>query len=153
MARLLLAVQNVEASREGQCRERSGTMDCQEPELMRQVPSPEVAGSGLFARFLAAEGVGMSNPALGYVFATLAALVSGVSVYVNSLGVRTFADPVLYTALKDGFVGIMLLVPLSFLSGRRTDYRRLDRRAWAWMFALAITAVVRHSRCSTVDSS
>jgi drug/metabolite transporter (DMT)-like permease len=73
------------------------------------------------------------------VFAALAALISGVSVYVNSVGVRTFTDPVLYTALKDGFVGILLLVPLALSPGWRAEYRRLDRRTWAWMVALALT--------------
>jgi drug/metabolite transporter (DMT)-like permease len=93
----------------------------------------------LFARFLAVEAAGRRSPPLGYVFAALAALISGVSVYVNSLGVRTFTDPVLYTALKDGFVGILLLVPLAFSPGWRAEYRRLDRRTWAWIVALALT--------------
>jgi drug/metabolite transporter (DMT)-like permease len=66
-------------------------------------------------------------------------VISGVSVYVNSLGVRSFSDPVLYTALKDGLVGLVLLVPLLFSAGWRAEYRRLDRRDWGWMVALALT--------------
>jgi drug/metabolite transporter (DMT)-like permease len=81
----------------------------------------------------------MSRVRFGYACASLAAAVSGVSVYVNSLGVKSFADPVLYTALKDGFVGLLLLLPLAFSSGWRADYRRLDRKTWAWMVALALT--------------
>jgi drug/metabolite transporter (DMT)-like permease len=77
--------------------------------------------------------------ALGYVLAALAATISGVSVFVNNLGVRTFADPVLYTALKDGLVGLVLLVPLVLSASRRAEYRRLDRKTWVWMVALALT--------------
>jgi drug/metabolite transporter (DMT)-like permease len=75
----------------------------------------------------------------GYAFAAVAATISGVSVFVNSLGVRSFADPVLYTALKDAFVGLVLLIPLCFSSARRTEYRRLDLRTWIWLVALALT--------------
>src|SRR5438105_4445984 len=100
---------------------------------------PESPGSGLFARFLANEAAGSRSPRLGYGFATAAAAVSGVSVYVNSLGVRSFDDALLYTALKDGFVGLLLLGPLLVSTGWRADYQRLDRRRWAWMVALALT--------------
>lgn len=99
----------------------------------------EAPGSGLFVRFFKGEAVGKRSAAFGYIFAALAAVISGVAVYVNSLGVKTFSDPVLYTALKDGFVGLVLLVPLVFSAGWRADYRRLDRKTWAWMIALALT--------------
>lgn len=96
-------------------------------------------GTGLFVRFFTPERTGRTNPAFGYVFAILAAAVSGVSVYVNSLGVKTFSDPVLYTALKDGVVGAILLAPLLVSSGWRAEYRKLSARTWAWMIALALT--------------
>ena len=83
--------------------------------------------------------MGKRSPALGFAFATLAAVISGVSVYVNSLGVRAFSDPVLYTALKDGCVGIVLLVPLLASPVWRAEYRRMDARTWAWIVALALT--------------
>ncbi|MDE3075064.1 MAG: DMT family transporter, partial [Chloroflexota bacterium] len=107
---------------------------------MAGVAAPvEAPGSGLFVRFFRSEAVGKRSPALGYLFAVLAAVVSGVAVYVNSLGVGTFSDPILYTALKDGLVGVILLVPLIFSPGWRAEYWRLDRRTWAWMVALALT--------------
>jgi drug/metabolite transporter (DMT)-like permease len=99
----------------------------------------EAPGTGLFVRFVRSEALHRRSAAFGYVFAALAAVISGVAVYVNSLGVKTFSDPVLYTALKDGFVGIVLLVPLLFSAGWRAEYRRLDRKTWAWMIALALT--------------
>jgi len=80
-----------------------------------------------------------SNVRLGYLLAALAAAISGVSVYVNALGVQSFSDPILYTTLKDGLVGLALLVPLAVSRSRRADYRRLDRRTWGWMVALALT--------------
>lgn len=101
--------------------------------------APEAPGSGLFVRFFGGEAAGKINPSFGYLFAALAAAVSGVSVYVNSLGVKSFSDPVLYTALKDGFVGAVLLLPLVFSSGWRREYRRLTRRTWLWLVLLALT--------------
>jgi drug/metabolite transporter (DMT)-like permease len=101
--------------------------------------SAEAPGTGLFVRFVRSEAVLARSPRLGYLCAAIAAVISGVAVYVNSLGVKTFSDPVLYTALKDGFVGLVLLVPLTLSAGWRAEYARLDRRTWAWMIALALT--------------
>lgn len=101
--------------------------------------SAEGPGTGLFVRFFTREGSNKRSANFGYLFAALAAVISGVAVYVNSLGVKTFSDPVLYTALKDGFVGLVLLVPLVFSAGWRAEYRRLDAKTWAWMIALALT--------------
>lgn len=99
----------------------------------------EAPGTGLFVRFFRSEADHRRSASFGYLFAAVAAVISGVAVYVNSLGVKTFSDPVLYTALKDGLVGLVLLVPLIFSAGWRAEYRRLDRRTWAWMIALALT--------------
>ena len=96
-------------------------------------------GTGLFVRLFKGELAGRRSPYFGYVFAIFAAVISGVSVYVNSLGVKTFSDPVLYTALKDGVVGVILLFPLVVSSGWRGEYRRLSPKTWAWMIALALT--------------
>lgn len=105
-----------------------------------RLEAPRVeASSGPFVRVSDEEEAGRRRPAFGYLCAVLAAIISGVAVYVNSLGVKTFSDPVLYTALKDGVVGLVLLVPLAFSSRRRADYQRLSRKTWAWMIALALT--------------
>jgi drug/metabolite transporter (DMT)-like permease len=97
------------------------------------------AGAGLFVRFFSGEQAGRRSPYFGYAFAILAAVISGVSVYVNSLGVKQFSDPVLYTALKDGVVGVILFVPLLVSPGWRGEYRKLSPRTWAWMIALALS--------------
>jgi len=90
-------------------------------------------------RYLAHEAGGLRSGTLGYVLAVAAACISGLFVFVNSLGVRAFADPVLYTTLKDGLAGLVLLVPLCFSAGWRAEYRRLDVRTWVWLVALALT--------------
>lgn len=97
------------------------------------------SGTGLFVRFFSGERAGRRSPYFGYAFAILAAVISGVSVYVNGLGVRQFSDPVLYTALKDGVVGVILFVPLLVSPGWRGEYRKLSPKTWAWMIALALT--------------
>lgn len=79
------------------------------------------------------------NPRLGYTFAVLAAVISGVSIYVNSFGVKLFHDATVYTLLKNGVVGLILLVALLFAASRRAEYRRLNRRQSAWLIALALT--------------
>ncbi len=107
--------------------------------MTSSVEAVEGPGSGLFVRLFEYESTGQRSAAFGYTFAALAAAISGVSVYVNSLGVRSFSDPILYTALKDAFVGLVLLIPLAFLPGWRAEYQRLDRKTWAWMIALALT--------------
>ncbi len=107
--------------------------------MTSKLEAVEGPGSGLFVRLFRHEAVGQQSAAFGYAFAALAAAISGISVYVNSLGVRSFSDPILYTALKDGFLGLVLLIPLAFSSGWRAEYQRLDRKTWAWMIALALT--------------
>ena len=79
------------------------------------------------------------NPRLGYTFAVLAAIISGVSIYVNSFGVKLFHDATLYTMLKNSVVGLVLVVALLFVASRRAEYRRLNGRQSAWLVALALT--------------
>ena len=68
---------------------------------------------------------GIQDPRRGYALAVLNMVVSGVAIYVNSLGVRTFTDPVLYTSLKNALVGVAFLVPLAVSSRARAAYVRL----------------------------
>lgn len=80
-----------------------------------------------------------SRPRLGYGFAVLAAIISGISIYVNSFGVKLFHDATLYTLLKNGVVGLVLLVVLVVLPARRAEFARLNRAQSGWLVALAIT--------------
>lgn len=80
----------------------------------------------------------MRHPRLGYVFAILNAVISGVAVYVSSLAVGTFHDAVLYTSLKNAVVGVLLLIPLAVLARERRRYRELRSRDWAWLLGVAV---------------
>jgi drug/metabolite transporter (DMT)-like permease len=53
----------------------------------------------------------VTDPRRGYVLAVVNMLISGAAIFVNSLGVKMFADSTLYTALKNCLVGVVLLVP------------------------------------------
>jgi drug/metabolite transporter (DMT)-like permease len=79
-----------------------------------------------------------TNPNLGYLFAVLNALVSGIAVYVNSQGVRLFSDSTLYTMLKNTVAGVALLLPVLFFARCRAELRRLGAGQWSWLLLLAL---------------
>lgn len=80
----------------------------------------------------------MRTAAIGYRLALLAAVISGFSIYVNSFAVRMVPDATLYTTLKNGVAGVVLLVPVILLAKRRAEVMHLSRRDAAWLAALAI---------------
>jgi drug/metabolite transporter (DMT)-like permease len=80
----------------------------------------------------------LSGPRRGYVYAGLNAVISGVAIYVNSLGVHLFADSTLYTTLKNAVVGVALLLPVLLLSQQRAELARLTRRQWGYLLLLAL---------------
>ncbi len=79
-----------------------------------------------------------ANPRLGYALAALNMLISGVAIFVNSLGVKMFSDSTLYTALKNSVVGVAFLVPLAVSAGSRADWRRLGARQWLLLIAVSL---------------
>lgn len=79
-----------------------------------------------------------SNPRLGYAFAVLNMLISGVAIYVNSLGVRLFSDSTLYTFLKNAIVGVALIIPVLVSRERRREYTRLKRREWVLLVLVSL---------------
>lgn len=81
---------------------------------------------------------GPNNARAGYTLAVLSAAASGLAVYVNSIGVKVFADSTLYTTLKNAVVGIALVMPLLFVAGHRRDFARLTLRQWGLLITLAI---------------
>jgi drug/metabolite transporter (DMT)-like permease len=78
------------------------------------------------------------DPNLGYVFAVLNALVSGIAIYVNSQGVKLFSDSTLYTTLKNTVAGVALLLPVLFFARCRAELRHLGARQWGWLLLLAL---------------
>lgn len=75
---------------------------------------------------------------IGYWFAALNAVISGIAIYVNSLGVKLFADSTLYTTLKNSVVGVALIIPVLALASQRTEARRLTPRQWGSLLLLAL---------------
>jgi drug/metabolite transporter (DMT)-like permease len=80
----------------------------------------------------------MRSSATGYRLALLAALISGASIFVNSVAVRAIPDATLYTTLKNGVTGVLLLLPLLVLASRRAEVLKLGARDAAWLAALAV---------------
>ena len=89
-------------------------------------------------RIVASATPGQANPRRGYYFAVLNAIISGVAIYVNSIGVRMFSDSTLYTTLKNAVVGIALLVPVLVLARHRAELGKLSGRQWGALVALAV---------------
>lgn len=73
----------------------------------------------------------------GVGLALITALISGVSVFVNSYGVKQVPDAAVYTTLKNG-VAAVLLVGLALLVTRRSEVRALDRRSWLGLGVIGI---------------
>jgi drug/metabolite transporter (DMT)-like permease len=82
----------------------------------------------------------ISSRRTGYALAASSAAISGLAVYVNSLGVRMFADSTLYTTLKNAVVGIALVTPLLFIARRRHELARLSLGRWSLLIALALVS-------------
>ncbi|HEY5100754.1 MAG TPA: DMT family transporter [Gaiellaceae bacterium] len=81
----------------------------------------------------------MTTRANGIALAFVAALVSGVSIYVNAHAVRHFGDATVYTTAKNAVAGVLLLA-LLVIAPRRKEAAR-PRLAHHWP-ALAAVAIV-----------
>ncbi len=79
------------------------------------------------------------DPRVGYYFAALNAIISGFAIYINSLGVKMFHSSTLYTTLKNGVVGLALLLPFFFIQANRAEIRRLTARQWWLLSLIALT--------------
>lgn len=72
----------------------------------------------------------------GIALATVTALISGVSVFVNGLIVKEFADPVVLTGARNALVGAAL-VAILLVTGGWAEIRGLSGRASGAMLAIA----------------
>ena len=79
----------------------------------------------------------MSTRATGIALAFVSAVISGVSIYVNGLGVKHFPDATVYTTAKNGIAGVLLLVALAAARPRRA-LRVPPRRAALPLLVVAI---------------
>jgi drug/metabolite transporter (DMT)-like permease len=81
----------------------------------------------------------MTDRGKGVALAFGAACISGVSVYLNSLAVRAFGDPILYTSAKNVVaVSILILAAAALASRRGTPIFVLPARSRDWLALLAI---------------
>lgn len=72
---------------------------------------------------------------VGLAFA--AALVSGVSIFVNAFAVRQLPDAAVYTTLKNG-VAAILLAGLAALTVRPTRVRTMSRASWIRLLVIGV---------------
>jgi drug/metabolite transporter (DMT)-like permease len=73
----------------------------------------------------------------GVALAFVVALISGVSVFINSYAVKQVPDAAVYTTLKNG-VAALILIGLAALVVRGAEVRALDRRSWAGLAVIGI---------------
>ncbi len=84
----------------------------------------------------------MTTRATGVAIAFVTAVVSGVSVYVNSKGVSHFDDATVYTTAKNAIAGLLLValalpILMTRPAGGRRHARPENRREWLGLVVLA----------------
>ena len=73
----------------------------------------------------------------GIALAVGAALISGLAIYLNAFAVKQVPDAAVYTTLKNG-VAAALLCGLVLARGGVSDIRRIERRHWPAVLAVAV---------------
>jgi drug/metabolite transporter (DMT)-like permease len=73
----------------------------------------------------------------GVALALVTAAISGVSIFVNAFAVKQLPDPAVYTTLKNGIAGL-LLVALAIGTTRPAAVRAVPRRSWGWLAVVGI---------------
>ncbi len=92
----------------------------------------------MIARIRALEARGHRRT-IGMGLAALTALVSGFSVFVNASAVRAFADPVLFTTLKNGVAAVVLAtIALVVVDRAPSRVRRLEPRSVAGLALIGV---------------
>jgi len=84
----------------------------------------------------------MTARARGIALAFVAALVSGVSIYVNGHAVKHFGDATVYTTAKNAVAGVLLLALAFAVPARRTRAPSTSRRTRErWLAYVAVAAI------------
>jgi len=73
----------------------------------------------------------------GIIFAIIAAIISGFSIFYNKLVVVKGVDPLIFNILKNGGVGIILTV-LLITSRKITKLKALSRKQWISLLLIAV---------------
>jgi len=81
----------------------------------------------------------MSRTRIGIILAAATAVISGVSVFVNSYAVKELSDPGVFTTLKNGAAALALVaVTVPVFVARRRTFPRLARRDFGTLTLIAI---------------
>lgn len=75
--------------------------------------------------------------ATGMVIAAGAALISGLSIYLNAFAVKQLPDPAIFTALKNAMAAMILLAVVLGLGAAR-GLGRIERRHWPAVLAVGV---------------
>jgi hydrogenase assembly chaperone HypC/HupF len=73
----------------------------------------------------------------GVLLALGTAAISGVSIFVNASAVKQLPDPALYTTLKNGIAGLVL-IGLALATIRPASVRAVPARSWGWLAVVGI---------------
>jgi len=73
----------------------------------------------------------------GVLLALATAAISGVSIYVNAVAVRSVPDPAVYTTLKNG-IAAALLIALAAATVRPAQVRSIPARGWAGLAVIGV---------------
>ena len=79
----------------------------------------------------------MTTRMTGIALAFVTALISGVSIYVNSRGVKHFSDATVYTTAKNAVAGVVLLV-LLLATSARAEAPAVVRGRWPALLTVAV---------------
>ena len=79
----------------------------------------------------------MTTRMTGIALAFVTALISGVSIYVNSHGVKHFSDATVYTTAKNAVAGVVLLV-LLLATSARAEAPAVVRGRWPALLTVAV---------------
>jgi len=80
----------------------------------------------------------MSRMRAGILLAAATALISGISIFLNSYAVKALPDPALFTSLKNAVAAIALFAVALPLVRQRGGSFRLSRRDGGWLTLIAI---------------
>ena len=84
----------------------------------------------------------MTTRATGIALAFVAAVVSGVSIFVNGRAVKHFGDATVYTTAKNAVAGVLLLILL--LTTRRPAGRApvaVPAKSWHWLALVGVAVI------------
>ena len=73
----------------------------------------------------------------GVILALGTALISGVSIFVNAFAVKQLPDPAVYTTLKNGIAGL-ILVGLAVATVRPAAVASVPARSWGWLAVVGV---------------